>query len=219
MDFSVSVVPGWHTTIFPPYFVVGAIFSGFGMVLTLMIILRHVYKFKEYVTDGHLEAITRILVFISLIMGTAYMTELFMAWYSGNEYELFTFMKNRVTGDYKYAFWTMITCNAIIPQLFWFKKIRKNITIVFIISLFINVGMWFERYVIVVTSLSKDFLPATWATYSPTITEVSIFAGTIGLFILGVLAFFRFVPTIAISEVKGVLKETSTLKSFTDESH
>ncbi len=219
MDFSVSVVPGWHTTIFPPYFVVGAIFSGFGMVLTLMIILRHVYKFKEYVTDGHLEAITRILVFISLIMGTAYMTELFMAWYSGNEYELFTFMKNRVTGDYKYAFWTMITCNAIIPQLFWFKKIRKNITIVFIISLFINVGMWFERYVIVVTSLSKDFLPATWATYSPTITEVAIFAGTIGLFILGVLAFFRFVPTIAISEVKGVLKETTTLKSFTDESH
>ncbi len=219
MDFSVSVVPGWHTTIFPPYFVVGAIFSGFGMVLTLMIILRHVYKFKDYVTDGHLEAITRILVFISLIMGTAYMTELFMAWYSGNEYELFTFMKNRVTGDYKYAFWTMITCNAIIPQLFWFKKIRKNITIVFIISLFINVGMWFERYVIVVTSLSKDFLPATWATYSPTITEVAIFAGTIGLFILGVLAFFRFVPTIAISEVKGVLKETTTLKSFTDESH
>ena len=219
MDFSVSVVPGWHTTIFPPYFVVGAIFSGFGMVLTLMIILRHVYKFKDYVTDGHLEAITRILVFISLIMGTAYMTELFMAWYSGNEYELFTFMKNRVTGDYKYAFWTMITCNAIIPQLFWFKKIRKNITIVFIISLFINVGMWFERYVIVVTSLSKDFLPATWATYSPTITEVSIFAGTIGLFILGVLAFFRFVPTIAISEVKGVLKETTTSKSFTDESH
>lgn len=219
MDFSVSVVPGWHTTIFPPYFVVGAIFSGFGMVLTLMIILRHVYKFKDYVTDGHLEAIARILVFISLIMGTAYMTELFMAWYSGNEYELFTFMKNRVTGDYKYAFWTMITCNAIIPQLFWFKKIRKNITIVFIISLFINVGMWFERYVIVVTSLSKDFLPATWATYSPTITEVSIFAGTIGLFILGVLAFFRFVPTIAISEVKGVLKETTTSKSFTDESH
>ena len=219
MDFSVSVVPGWHTTIFPPYFVVGAIFSGFGMVLPLMIILRHVYKFKDYVTDGHLEAIARILVFISLIMGTAYMTELFMAWYSGNEYELFTFMKNRVTGDYKYAFWTMITCNAIIPQLFWFKKIRKNITIVFIISLFINVGMWFERYVIVVTSLSKDFLPATWATYSPTITEVSIFAGTIGLFILGVLAFFRFVPTIAISEVKGVLKETTTSKSFTDESH
>lgn len=217
MDFAVSVVPGWHTTIFPPYFVIGAIFSGFGMVLTLMIVMRKLYKFKDYVTDGHLDAIARILTFISLIMATAYTTELFMAWYSGNEYELFTFMKNRVTGDYKYAFWTMITCNAIIPQLFWFKKIRKNITIVFIMSIFINVGMWFERYVIVVTSLSKDFLPATWATYQPTITEISIFVGTLGLFILGVLSFFRFVPTIAISEVKGVLKETTTLKSFTDE--
>ncbi|MEJ2595589.1 MAG: polysulfide reductase NrfD [bacterium] len=219
MDFSVSVIPGWHTTIFPPYFVVGAIFSGFGMVLTLMIILRHLYKFKEYVTDGHLDAIARILTFISLIMGTAYLTELFMAWYSGNEYELFTFMQNRVTGEYKYAFWTMLTCNAMIPQLFWIKKVRKNITMVFIISLFINLGMWFERYVIVVTSLSKDFLPASWATYQPTITEMAVFAGTIGLFVLGVLAFFRFVPTIAISEVKGVLKETTTLKSFTDESH
>ena len=217
MDFAVSIVPGWHTTIFPPYFVVGAIFSGFGMVLTLMIILRKVYKFKDIVTDGHLDAILRILTFISLIMGTAYMTELFMAWYSGSEYELFTFMKNRVTGDYKYAFWTMITCNAIIPQLFWIKKVRKNITMVFIISIFINIGMWFERYVIVVTSLSKDFLPASWAHYEPTITEVSIFVGTIGLFLLGVLAFFRFVPTIAISEVKSVLKETTTLKSFTDE--
>ena len=217
MDFSVSVVPGWHTTIFPPYFVVGAIFSGFGMVLTLMIILRKVYKFKDIVTDGHLDAITRILVFVSLIMGTAYLTELFMAWYSGSEYELFTFMKNRVTGEYKFAYWTMITCNAIIPQLFWFKGIRKNITLVFIISIFINIGMWFERYVIVVTSLSKDFLPATWASYTPTITEISIFIGTIGLFLLGVLMFFRFVPTIAISEVKGVLKETTTNKSFTDE--
>ncbi|HEY9114623.1 MAG TPA: NrfD/PsrC family molybdoenzyme membrane anchor subunit [Bacteroidales bacterium] len=217
MDFAVSVVPGWHTTIFPPYFVIGAIFSGFGMVLTLMIILRKLYRFKDIVTDGHLDAIARILTFISLIMGTAYMTELFMAWYSGSEYEMFTFMKNRVTGQYTFAFWTMIICNAIIPQLFWFKKIRKNITIVFIISLFINVGMWFERYVIIVTSLSKDFLPASWANYSPTITEFAVFAGTLGLFVLGVLAFFRFVPTIAISEVKGVLKETTTLKSFTDE--
>ena len=217
MDFSVSVVPGWHTTIFPPYFVIGAIFSGFGMVLTLMIILRKLYSFKDYVTDGHLDTITRILTFISLIMATAYMTELFTAWYSGSEYELFTFMKNRVTGDYTFAYWTMITCNAIIPQLFWFKAIRKNIAIVFIMSIFINIGMWFERYVIVVTSLSKDFLPATWATYSPTITEIAAFVGTIGLFVLGVLAFFRWLPTIAISEVKGVLKETTTLKSFTDE--
>ena len=217
MDFAVSVVPGWHTTIFPPYFVVGAIFSGFGMVLTLMIVMRKLYRFKDYVTDGHLDAIARILTFMSLIMGTAYLTELFMAWYSGSEYELFTFMKNRVTGEYKFAYWTMLICNGMIPQLFWFKAIRKNITIVFIISIFINIGMWFERYVIVVTSLSRDFLPSSWATYSPTITEIAVYSGTMGLFILGVLMFFRFVPTIAISEVKGVLKETSTLNSFTDE--
>ncbi len=187
------------------------------MVLTLMIIMRKLYKFQDYVTNGHLDAITRILTFMSLIMGTAYLTELFMAWYSGSEYELFTFMKNRVTGDYKIAYWIMLTCNGMIPQLFWFKAIRKNITIVFFMSLSINVGMWFERYVIVVTSLSKDFLPATWATYQPTVTEVAVFVGTIGMFVMGVLMFFRMVPTIAISEVKGVLKETSTLKSFTDE--
>ena len=216
MDFSVAVIPGWHTTIFPPYFVIGAIFSGFGMVLTLTIIMRKLYKFNDFITDGHLDAIARILTFISLIMGTAYMTELFTAWYSGSEYELFTFMKNRVTGDYTFAYWTMITCNALIPQLFWFKKIRKNITAVFIISIFINIGMWFERYVIVVTSLSKDFLPSGWADYKPTFIEVSIYIGTLGLFLLGVLLFFRYVPMIAVSEVKHVLKETSTDESFVE---
>ena len=219
MDFSVSVLPGWHSTIFPPYFVIGAIFSGFGMVLTLMIIMRHLYKFKDYVTDRHLDAIARILVFISLIMGTSYLTELFMAWYSGSEYEMFTFMKNRITGDYTFAYWVMLTCNAIIPQFFWFKKVRNNITFVFIISLFVNIGMWFERYVIVVTSLSKDFLPATWATYKPTITEISIYVGTLGLFVLGIMLFYRFIPTVAVSEVKAVLKETSTTKSNTDAKH
>jgi Ni/Fe-hydrogenase subunit HybB-like protein len=209
MDFATSVMPGWHTTIFPPYFVTGAIFSGFGMVLTLMIIVRKIYKFQDYVTQGHLDAITRILTFISLIMATAYSTELFIAWYGGQEYEMFTFMKNRVTGEYTFAFWTMVTCNAFIPQLFWFKKIRKNVTFVFIASIFINIGMWFERYVIVVTSLSKDFLPSSWATYSPTIVEMGIFIGTLGLFLLGILYFFRYIPMIAMSEVKGILKQTS----------
>lgn len=209
MDFATSVMPGWHTTIFPPYFVVGAIFSGFGMVLTLMIIVRKVYKFQEYVTQSHLDAIARILTFISLIMATAYMTELFIAWYGGQEYEMFTFMKNRVTGEYTLAFWTMVTCNAFIPQLFWFKRIRKNITIVFIMSIFINIGMWFERYVIVVTSLSKDFLPSSWASYAPTSIEIGIFIGTLGIFLMGVLMFFRYIPMIAISEVKGILKQTS----------
>ncbi len=216
MDFATAVIPGWHTTIFPPYFVIGAIFSGFAMVLTLMIIVRKVFKFEDFVTQSHLDAIARILVFISLVMGTAYMTELFTAWYSGGEYELFTFMRNRVTGNYTFAYWTMLSCNAIIPQLFWFKKIRKNIWLVFIISIFINIGMWFERYVIVVTSLSKDFLPSGWATYHPTIVEIANYVGTLGIFFLGVLLFFRFLPIIAIHEVKGILKDTSQIQAKSD---
>ena len=178
-----------------------------------MIIVRKVFKYTEYVTQGHLDAIARILTFISLIMGTAYTTELFMAWYSGAEYEMFTFMKNRVTGEYTMAFWAMIICNAIIPQFFWFKKIRSNVTVVFIMSIFINIGMWFERYVIVVTSLSKDFLPSSWATYAPTFVEVAIFIGTLGIFFLGILLFFRYIPMIAISEIKSILKDTSSVKN------
>jgi molybdopterin-containing oxidoreductase family membrane subunit len=216
MDFATSIVPGWHTTIFPPYFVIGAIFSGFGMVMTLMIIVRKVFKYEDFVTQGHLDAIARILTFISLIMGTAYLTELFIAWYGGTEYEMFTFMKNRITGDYTFAFWAMITCNAIIPQLFWFKKIRKNLLVVFVISIIINIGMWFERYVIVVTSLSKDFLPSSWAAYHPTIYDKALFIGTLGIFLLGLLIFFRFIPMMAISELKGILKETSIKK---DDAH
>ncbi|MFN8257239.1 MAG: NrfD/PsrC family molybdoenzyme membrane anchor subunit [Bacteroidales bacterium] len=208
-DFATSIMPGWHTTVFPPYFVVGAIFSGFAMVLTLMIIIRRVFKYQDYVTTGHLDAIGRILTFISLIMGTAYLTELFIAWYSGNEYEYYTFFMNRVTGDYWWAFWIMFISNALVPQLFWSKKIRKNITIVFIMSIIINIGMWFERYVIVVTSLSKDYLPSNWADYSPSHIEIMLYLGTIGLFSLGVLAFFKFVPMVAASEVKSILKPTS----------
>jgi Ni/Fe-hydrogenase subunit HybB-like protein len=203
-DFAVSVEPGWHTTLFPPYFVVGAIFSGFAMVMTLMIIIRKLYKLGDYVTDGHLDAIARILTFISLIMGTAYLTEVFMAWYSGSEYEIFTFFRNRITGEYALQFWGMIICNALIPQLFWFKKIRSSLLMMFIISLFINVGMWFERFNIVITSLSKDYLPSAWTTYTPTWVEVGTYVGTIGLFLAGVLMFFRYIPMIAVSEVKTV---------------
>lgn len=205
-DFASSIVPGWHTTLFPPYFVVGAIFSGFAMVMTLMIIIRKLYHLQDYITDSHLNAIAKILIFISLIMGTAYSTEVFMAWYSGNPYEMFTFFHNRITGEYTYQFWTMVTCNALIPQLFWFKKIRKNLKAAFIISLIINLGMWFERFNIIVTSLSKDYLPSSWAIYHPTWVEISIFIGTVGIFSAGVLLFFRYLPMIAISEVKGVLK-------------
>jgi len=209
MDFASSILPGWHTTIFPPYFVVGAILSGFSMVLTLMIIIRKIYKFQDYVTDSHINAICKILVFISLIMGTAYTTELFITWYSGNEYEMFTFFHNRVTGEYNSAFWIMIFSNAIIPQLFWFKKIRKKLFIVFLISILINVGMWFERYVIVITSLTKDLLPSNWADYSPTKVEIGIFIGTLGFFVMCLLLFFKYLPMIAISEVKGVLRSNN----------
>jgi len=207
-DFATSVIPGWHTTLFPPYFVVGAIFSGFAMVMTLMYLIRRIYRFQDYVTDNHLDAIARILIFISLIMGTAYLTEIFTAWYSGNEYEMSLFFKNRVTGKYAYEFWAMFICNAIIPQLFWSKKIRSNLTIAFIISLVINLGMWYERYNIIVTSLSRSYLPSTWTNYSPSYIEVGLFLGTIGLFSLFVLLFFRFVPMIAIHEVKSVLKHS-----------
>lgn len=204
-DFASSVEPGWHTTLFPPYFVVGAIFSGFAMVMTLMILIRKLYKLQAYITDSHLNATAKILTFVSLIMGTAYLTEIFIAWYSGNKYELFTFFHNRITGDYAPQFWIMFICNAVIPQLFWFKKVRSSMVMLFIISIIINIGMWFERFNIIVTSLAKDYLPSSWATYSPSIVEVGIFVGTLGIFSVGVLMFFRYIPMLAIHEVKSVV--------------
>ncbi len=212
-DFAVGVEPGWHSTIFPPYFVVGAIFSGFAMVLTLMIIIRKFYKLEDYITKSHLNAIARILVFVSLIMGTAYLTEIFISWYSGNQYEMFTFFHNRITGDFTTQFWLMFCFNALVPQLLWFKKLRSNISVLFIISIIINVGMWFERFNIVVTSLTKDFLPANWASYSPTLIEVGIYVGTLGFFVLGILLFFRYIPMIAMSEVKGIMKFNKSQKN------
>jgi len=205
-DFAVSVEPGWHSTIFPPFFVIGAIFSGFAMVLTLVTLMKKLYKMDDFITENHVDAVCRILVFISLIMGTAYITEIFIAWYSGSQFEMYTFFKNRITGDYAFQFWIMFICNALAPQLFWSRKIRRNLLVVFTISLVINIGMWFERYIIVVTSLAKDYLPASWAPYHPTIIDIGFFAGTMGLFGAGVLLFFRFLPQIAISEVKMVSK-------------
>ncbi|HAQ20972.1 MAG TPA: hydrogenase [Prolixibacteraceae bacterium] len=205
-DFAVSIEPGWHTTLFPPYFVVGAIFSGFAMVLTLVTLMKKLYKMGDFITENHVDAVCRILVFISLIMGTAYITEIFIAWYSGSEYEMYTFFKNRITGEYAIQFWGMFIFNALLPQLFWSRKIRRNLWIVFIISLFINLGMWFERFNIVVTSLSKNFLPASWAEYHPTIIEIGFFVGTLGMFSAGVLLFFRYIPQIAIAEVKMISK-------------
>jgi Ni/Fe-hydrogenase subunit HybB-like protein len=204
-DFAVSVEPGWHTTMFPPFFVVGAIFSGFAMVMTLMVIIRKIYKLTDYVTDNHMDAIARILIFVSLIMATAYATELFIAWYSGNEYEMSVLLKNRLTGKYTVQFWIMIVCNALIPQLFWFRKLRRNWISLILISMAINVGMWFERYNIVIPPLSEDYLPANWTTFKATFIDIGIYLGTVGLFSLGVLLFMRYIPMMAISELKGVV--------------
>jgi len=202
-DFATSVVPGWHTTIFPPYFVAGAIFSGLAMVLTLMLVARKVMRLEAYITQRHIGAMCKLIIGMGGIVGMAYATEFFMAWYSGNLYEQFVFM-NRAAGPFAWAYWTMVTCNVVTPQFFWFKRVRSKVLVVFILSLFINVGMWFERFVIIVTSLHRDFLPSSWADYSPTLIEVLTLIGSFGLFLTLFLVFCRFLPVIAIAEIKGV---------------
>ena len=204
-DFATSVLPGWHATIFPPYFVAGAIFSGMSMVLTLMIIARAVMPaLRDYLTVNHIDAMTKLVLATSGIVGLAYATELFTAMYSGNPYERFVFV-NRALGPFAWGYWTMVICNVVLPQLYWFRRVRRSIAAVFVLSIFVNVGMWFERFIIIVTSLHRDFLPSSWATYSPTIIEIATFAGTFGLFFTAFLLFCRFLPMIAMAEVKGVL--------------
>jgi molybdopterin-containing oxidoreductase family membrane subunit len=207
-DFATSVIPGWHTTIFPPYFVAGAIFSGFAMVETLMIITRKVLKLEEYITIAHIESMNKIIVLTGSIVGIAYITELVMAFYSGYIYEEYAFY-NRALGPYWWAYWSMMTCNVISPQFYWIKSLRRNIVVTFILSIFVNIGMWFERFVIIVTSLHRDFLPSSWTYYSPTWVEVGIYTGTIGLFLTLFLLFARAFPVIAIAEVKAIFKTSS----------
>ena len=211
MDFATSVIPGWHTTIFPPYFVSGAIFSGFAMVLTLLIIARKAMNLEDYITLGHVESMNKIIIATGSIVGIAYLTELFIAWYSGVEYEQYAFL-NRATGPYWWAYAIMMTCNVITPQLFWFKKIRRNLVATFIISIFVNIGMWFERFVIVVTSLHRDYLPSSWSMYKASIVEVGLYVFTLGLFFTLFLLFIRVFPVIAISEIKSVLKSSGEKK-------
>jgi molybdopterin-containing oxidoreductase family membrane subunit len=208
MDFATSVIPGWHTTIFPPYFVAGAIFSGVAMVQTLLLILRKVMNFENYITMFHIESMNIIIMTTGSIVGVAYLTELFIAMYSRSEYEMYAF-ENRMLGPYAWAYWSMMTCNVISPQLFWFKKIRTSIPISWILSIVVNIGMWFERFVIIVTSLHRDYLPSSWAMFYPTWTDVGIFVGSIGLFFTLFLLFLRFLPGIAIAEVKLLLKSSS----------
>jgi molybdopterin-containing oxidoreductase family membrane subunit len=202
-DFAVSNVPGWHTTIFPPYFVAGAIFSGFAMVLTLMLPLRAIYRLHDVINQYHIDNMCKIILATGTMVGYAYATEFFIAAYSGNAYEKFAFI-NRAFGQYAWAYWIMVSCNVITPQLFWFKKVRENHALVWIICLFVNVGMWFERFVITVTSLANDYLPSSWGYYSPTIVDIFTFFGTFGFFSVLFLLFIRFLPLLPMAEVKMV---------------
>lgn len=207
MDFATSVIPGWHTTIFPPYFVAGAIFSGFAMVLTLLLIARKVLNFERYITIQHIELMNIIIVITGSMVGTAYLSELFISWYSGVEYESYAFL-NRFSGPYAWAYWSMMTCNVITPQLFWFKKIRTSLVASFILSIFVNIGMWFERFVIIVTSLHRDYVPSNWSMFHPTWVDIGVYLGTIGLFFTLFLLFTRFFPVLALNELKSILKSS-----------
>jgi Ni/Fe-hydrogenase subunit HybB-like protein len=205
-DFATSVEPGWHTTIFPPYFVAGAVFSGFAMVMTVLLIARTVFKLEHIVTMLHLELMNKIILVTGMLVGYAYGMEFFTAWYSGSPYEWYVFL-NRAAGPYAWAYWTMISCNVIFPQVFWFKKMRTSIPVMFVVSILVNIGMWFERFVIIVTSLHRDYIPSAWGMFSPTIFDIAIYTGTIGIFFTLFLLFMRWVPMVAIGEVKAILPE------------
>jgi Ni/Fe-hydrogenase subunit HybB-like protein len=202
-DFAVSVIPGWHTTIFPPYFVAGAIFSGFAMVQNALIVIRKIFEIEDLIPLKTLETMNKIILVTGTMVGYAYGMEFFIAWYSGNQLETFTFI-NRAFGPYAWAYWTMVSCNVLSPQFFWFKKLRTSIPFMFVIAVFVNVGMWFERFVIIVTSLSRDYLPSSWAYYRPTMFDFGLLIGSFGLFFTLVLLFAKNLPAISIAEIKSV---------------
>jgi len=208
MDFAVAQLPGWHSTIFPPYFVAGAIFSGFAMVVTLMVITRKGFGLENVVTLLHFDRMAKIMMLTGMIVGYAYAMEFFISWWSQSPFEQYVFI-NRAFGPYAWAYWTMVTCNVLSPQIFWFKKARTSMLIQFIISIFVNIGMWFERFVIIVTSLHRDFLPSSWDMYYPTIWEIGTLIGSFGLFFTMFCLFARFLPVVATAEVKGVLPQAS----------
>jgi len=205
-DFAAGVIPGWHATIFPPYFVAGAIYSGFAMVVTLAIPIRALYGLEGFITMRHLQNMAKVMLATGLIVAYGYMMETFMAWYSGNEYEEFMIM-NRFKGPYATMYWSLIFCNVVIPQLLWFPKIRGNVIPLFVISIIVNIGMWLERYVIVVVSLHRDFLPSSWGMYSGTKYDWSFYVGTIGLFLTLLFLFIRVLPMISIFEMRTLVPE------------
>ena len=205
-DFAVSTLPGWHTTIFPPYFVAGALFSGFAMVLTLAIPIRAIYGLQDMITLRHLQNMAKIMLATGLIVAYGYLMEGFMAWYSGNRLEQYTTL-NRMTGPYRVLYWSLLACNVLAPQVLWFKRARSNVLLLFIVAMIVNVGMWLERFIIVVVSLHRDFLPSSWGMYYPTIFDWSMFLGTIGLFLCLLFLFVRFLPMISIFEMRTMLPE------------
>ncbi|HEX6385216.1 MAG TPA: NrfD/PsrC family molybdoenzyme membrane anchor subunit, partial [Anaerolineae bacterium] len=201
LDFAISVIPGWHVTMFPPYFVAGAVFSGFAMVMTLAIPLRAAYNLEDFITMRHLDNMAKVILGTGLIVAYGYMMESFMAWYSAGEFELFAF-EDRIGGVYAPLYWTLIAVNVVIPQALWFKRVRSNVLLLWIISLFVNLGMWLERFIIVVTSLYRDFLPSSWGVYVPTFWDWATYIGTIGLFLTLLFLFIRFLPVISIFEMR-----------------
>jgi Ni/Fe-hydrogenase subunit HybB-like protein len=203
MDFATSILPGWHATIFPPYFVAGAVFSGFGMVLTLLIITRKVMRLERFITLAHLDRMAKITLLTGSLVALSYATEWFHAWYGGNPDERFALM-NRAVGPYAWAFWTMVSCNVVVPQLLWWRRVRSSPAVLFVLSILVNVGMWFERFVIIVTSLHRSQLPSSWVMYRPTLIEIGTLIGSFGLFFSCFLLFIRVLPMIAIWEVKGL---------------
>lgn len=221
-DFAVSILPGWHTTIFPPYFVAGAVFSGFAMVQNALIIIRSVYDIKHIITLDTLEKMNKIIIVTGMMVGYAYAMEFFIAWYSGHEVESFAFL-NRALGPYAWSYWIMVSCNVLAPQFFWFKKLRTNIPFMFVIAILVNVGMWFERFVITVTSLSRDYLPSSWAYYVPTIYDIGILIGSFGWFFTLLLIFTRTMPVVSIAEVKSVVTGSQPtphgLRTNSEEAH
>ncbi len=206
LDFAVGIIPGWHSTIFPPYFVAGAVFSGFAMVLTISIPLRAVYKLQDFITDRHLENMAKVMLASGLIVAYGYMTELFAGWYSGSVFEAATDI-NRFIGLYAPLYWLLIACNVLLPQLIWFKRVRANPRILFVLALVVNVGMWTERYIIVVESLYRDYLPSAWGIYAPTFWDIATFIGSIGLFAALLFLFIRVLPAISMSEMRELLTE------------
>ena len=203
-DFAISIIPGWHTTIFPPYFVAGAIYAGFAMVLTVMIPLRALYGLQDFITKRHLDNMGKVMLVAGLIVAYGYFMEQFMAWYSASQYEAFL-MHNRMFGPYGMFYWALILCNILVPQILWSRRVRLSTFWLFVVSMFINVGMWLERFIIVVGSLHRDYMTSSWDMYYPTIWDVALFLGTIGFFVLAFFLFVRGLPLIAIHEIRTLL--------------